>query len=104
MVGGRLPFLLQSQRQTNGDTLAQYVWRQRRHVRFWYPSELPTPLPVILVGMRDHELERTRRIPDIGRMLVQPGPIREQRTATPDGKPLWRIYYRIAQGYLGKNP
>jgi dolichol-phosphate mannosyltransferase len=71
---------------------------------FWYPSEPPTSLPIILVGMRDHELERTRRIPDIGRMLVEPGPIQEQRVATPDGKPLRRIYYRIAQGYLGKNP
>jgi dolichol-phosphate mannosyltransferase len=69
---------------------------------FWYPSEPPTSRPIILVGMRSHELARTRRIDDIDRMLVQPGPIREQ-VAMRDGKPLRRIYYRIAQGYLGKD-
>jgi dolichol-phosphate mannosyltransferase len=68
---------------------------------FWYPSEPPTSRPIILVGMRSHELARTRRIPDIDRMLVQPGPIREQ-VAMRDGKPLRRVYYRIARGYLGK--
>ena len=68
---------------------------------FWYPSEPPTSRPIILVGMRSHELARTRRIPDIDRMLVQPGSIQEQ-VAMRDGKPLRRIYYRIAQGYLGK--
>ena len=68
---------------------------------FWYPSEPPTSRPIILVGMRSHELARTPRIDDIDRMLVQPGPIREQ-VAMRDGKPLRRIYYRIAQGYLGK--
>jgi dolichol-phosphate mannosyltransferase len=68
---------------------------------FWYPSEPPTSRPVILVGMRSHELARTPRIEDIDRMLLQPGPIREQ-VAMRDGKPLRRIYYRIAKGYLGK--
>jgi dolichol-phosphate mannosyltransferase len=78
-----------------GDTAAMYD--------FWYPSEPPTSRPIILVGMRKHEVARTRRIHDIDRMLVQPGPIREQ-VATRDGNPLRRVYYRIAQGYLGKDP
>ncbi|MDN5836482.1 MAG: glycosyltransferase family 39 protein, partial [Nitrosospira sp.] len=70
---------------------------------FWYPSEPPTSRPIILVGMRGHELERTRAIHDIDRMLVQPGPIKEH-VAMRDGKLLRRVYYRIAQGYLGKGP
>ena len=78
-----------------GDTGAMY--------EFWYPSEPPTSRPIILVGMRSHEVERTRRILDIDRMLVQPGPIGEH-VAMRDGKLLRRIYYRIAQGYLGKDP
>lgn len=70
---------------------------------FWYPADPPTSRPIILVGMRNHELERTRSIHDIDRMLVQPGPVRE-RAVMRDDKPLRRVYYRIAQGYLGKDP
>jgi dolichol-phosphate mannosyltransferase len=68
---------------------------------FWYPSEPPTARPIILVGMWADNLERTRDDRDIGKMLVEPGPVRD-REIMQDGKPLRQFYYRIAQGYLGK--
>lgn len=67
---------------------------------FWYPSEPPTSRPIILVGMKPKELERNRQGHEIGPMLVQPGPIQE-RVIMREGKLLRKIYYRIAQGYLG---
>lgn len=68
---------------------------------FWYPSEPPTNRPIVLVGMIPKELERNRQDNEISPMLVQPGPIQE-RTILRDGKPLRKIYYRIAQGYRGQ--
>ncbi|MEP6879793.1 MAG: dolichyl-phosphate beta-D-mannosyltransferase, partial [Nitrosospira sp.] len=70
---------------------------------FWYPSEPPTTRPIIMVGIWRHDLEHTSKIHDIARMLVQPGPIQE-RVVMREGKPLRQVHYRIAQGYLGKNP
>ena len=70
---------------------------------FWYPSEPPTTRPIIMVGIWRHDLEHTSKIHDIDRMLVQPGPIQE-RVIMREGKPLRQVHYRIAQGYLGKNP
>jgi dolichol-phosphate mannosyltransferase len=68
---------------------------------FWYPSEPPTNRPVILVGMRKHQLEHDIDGNDnITPLLVQPGPIKEL-TIERDGKPLRGVYYRVAQGYLG---
>jgi dolichol-phosphate mannosyltransferase len=68
---------------------------------FWYPSEPSTARPIILVGMWSHNLERTRDDRDIGNMLVDPGPVQDWEVMQ-DGKPLRQVYYRIAQGYLGK--
>jgi len=68
---------------------------------FWYPSEPSTTRPIILVGMWPHNLERTRDDRDIGKMLMDPGPVQD-REIVQDGKPLRQIYYRIAHGYLGK--
>jgi dolichol-phosphate mannosyltransferase len=68
---------------------------------FWYPSEPSTARPIILVGMWPHNLERTRDDRDIGNMLVDPGPVQDWEVMQ-DGKPLRQVYYRIAQGYLGK--
>jgi dolichol-phosphate mannosyltransferase len=68
---------------------------------FWYPSEPSTARPIILVGMWPHNLERTRDDRDIGKMLVDPGPVQDKEIMQ-DGKPLRQVYYRIAQGYLGK--
>jgi dolichol-phosphate mannosyltransferase len=34
-------------------------------------------------------------------MLVDPGPVQDKEIMQ-DGKPLRQVYYRIAQGYLGK--
>ena len=70
---------------------------------FWYPSEPPTTRPIIMVGIWRHDLEHTSKVHDIARMLVQPGPIQE-RVIMREGKPLRQVHYRIAQGYLGKNP
>lgn len=68
---------------------------------FWYPPDPPTSRPIILVGMVPKELERNRQGHEIGSMLAQPGPILE-RTIFREGKPLRKVYYRIAQGYLGQ--
>lgn len=67
---------------------------------FWYPAELPTDRPVILVGMSQEQVERNRQGHDLGQMLVEPGPV-EYRTIVRDDKPLRKVYYRIAQGYTG---
>jgi len=67
---------------------------------FWYPSESPTSRPIILVGMIPKELERNRQGQEISPMLVQPSPIQE-RIILQEGKPLRKIYYRVAHGYLG---
>jgi dolichol-phosphate mannosyltransferase len=56
-----------------------------------------------MVGIWRHDLEHTSKVHDIARMLVQPGPIQE-RVIMREGKPLRQVHYRIAQGYLGKNP
>ncbi|SEL35569.1 glycosyltransferase family 39 protein [Nitrosovibrio tenuis] len=68
---------------------------------FWYPSEPPTARPIILVGMWPHNLERTRQDRDIGKMLVDPGPVQD-REIVQDGKSLRQVYYRVAYGYLGE--
>ena len=68
---------------------------------FWYPSALPTDRPVILFGMKKHQLEHDIDGNDnITPLLVQPGPIRELKIER-EGKPLRGIYYRVAQGYRG---
>lgn len=68
---------------------------------FWYPSEPPTSRPIILVGMKQHQLEHDIDGNDnITPLLVQPGPIRELKIER-EGKPLRGLYYRVAQGYLG---
>jgi dolichol-phosphate mannosyltransferase len=68
---------------------------------FWYPSEPPTRRPIILVGMKPKELERNRQGNEISPKLVRPGPIQD-RTIVREDKVLRKIYYRIAEGYLGK--
>jgi len=68
---------------------------------FWYPSEPPTARPIILVGMLPDNLQRTRDDRDIGKMLVDPGPVQD-REIVQDGKPLRHVYYRVAHGYVGK--
>jgi dolichol-phosphate mannosyltransferase len=70
---------------------------------FWYPTEPPTTRPIVMVGIWPRDLEHTRKVANIDRMLVQPGPVQE-RVVMRDGKPLRRVYYRIAAGYLGKDP
>ena len=57
---------------------------------FWYPSEPPTTRPIIMVGIWPHDLEHTREDRDIGRMLVQPGPVQD-REIMRDGKPLRQV-------------
>ncbi|MCX7184940.1 MAG: glycosyltransferase family 39 protein [Nitrosospira sp.] len=67
---------------------------------FWSPAPAPTTRPIILVGMEYRHLERNRAGKDLDPMLYQPGPI-QYREIMRDNKPLRRVYYRIAQGYLG---
>ncbi len=68
---------------------------------FWYPSEPATNRPIILVGMKPWQLEHDIEGNDnITPALVQPGAVQEVEIER-EGKPLRRVYYRIAQGYLG---
>ncbi|SOD42068.1 dolichol-phosphate mannosyltransferase [Nitrosovibrio sp. Nv4] len=68
---------------------------------FWYPTEPPTSRPIILVGMRPWQIERDIEGNDnITPVLIQPGAVQEVAIER-DGKPLRRVYYRVAQGYLG---
>ena len=67
---------------------------------YWYPSEPPTTRPIILVGIAAEHLERDRWGTDITQMLDQPGPI-QSRVIMREGKPLRRVYFRAAHGYLG---
>jgi dolichol-phosphate mannosyltransferase len=66
----------------------------------WAPAPGPTTRPVILVGMSYKHLERSRAGRDLDPMLDHPGPI-QYREVIRDQKPIRRIYYRIAEGYLG---
>ena len=65
----------------------------------WYPPPIPSTRPVILVGMDNESLECARE-KDLDPMLYHPGAI-EYFEIMRDGKPLRRVYYRIAEGYLG---
>jgi dolichol-phosphate mannosyltransferase len=68
---------------------------------FWYPSEPPTTRPIILVGMKPHQLEHDiAGVDNITPSLIQPGPVKELSISR-DGKPLRHVYYRVAQGYSG---
>lgn len=67
---------------------------------YWHPSEPPTTRPIILVSITAELLERDRWGTDITRMLEQAGPI-QSRIIMREGKPLRRVYFRIAHGYLG---
>jgi dolichol-phosphate mannosyltransferase len=68
---------------------------------FWSPSQSPSIRPIILVSMNRNQLERDQLGNDLGQMLDQPGPI-QYRTIMRNNKQLRGVYYRIAQGYLGK--
>ena len=68
---------------------------------FWSPSQSPSTRPIILVGMKRNHLEHDQLGNDLGQMLDRPGPIL-YRAIMRDNKQLRGVYYRIAQGYLGK--
>ena len=68
---------------------------------FWYPSEPATNRPIILVGMKLHQLEHDiDGIDNITPLLVRPSPIQQLKIER-EGKPLRGLYYRVAQGYRG---
>ncbi len=68
---------------------------------FWSPPQLPTNRPIILVGMKRDHLRHDQLGNDLATMLDQPGPIM-YRAIIRDNKKLRGLYYRIAQGYIGK--
>ncbi|SFP56362.1 dolichol-phosphate mannosyltransferase [Nitrosomonas cryotolerans] len=76
-----------------GDSAAMYD--------FWFPSQQPTNRPIILVGMKRHQLERNQAGDDLSQMLDQPDLI-QYRMIDKHGIPLRRVYYRMAQGFTGK--
>jgi dolichol-phosphate mannosyltransferase len=66
---------------------------------FWYPSEPATTRPILLVGMKPHQLEHdVHGVDNITPSLVRPGPTQELVIYKND-RPLRRIYYRVAYGY-----
>ena len=66
---------------------------------FWYPSEPATTRPILLIGMKRHQLEHdVHGVDNITPSLVEPGPTQEL-VIHKDGRPLRRIYYRVASGY-----
>jgi dolichol-phosphate mannosyltransferase len=66
---------------------------------FWYPFEPATNRPILLVGMKRHQLEHdVHGVDNITPSLVEPGPTQEL-VIYKDGRPLRRIYYRVASGY-----
>ena len=67
---------------------------------FWSPSQSPTTRPIIMVSMKRHRLEKDRFGNDLSKILDRPGPIKYQAIMR-DNKQLRKVYYRIAQGYLG---
>jgi dolichol-phosphate mannosyltransferase len=67
---------------------------------FWSPSQLPSTRPIIMVSMKRNRLEHGRLGSDLSQMLDRPGPIL-YRAINRDDKQLRRLYYRVAQGYLG---
>ena len=66
---------------------------------FWYPSQSPTTRPILLVGMKPHQLEHDiHGVDNITPSLVRPGPTQEL-VIYRDKRPLRRVYYRVAYGY-----
>jgi dolichol-phosphate mannosyltransferase len=66
---------------------------------FWYPSEPATKRPILLVGMKPHQVEHdVHGVDNITPSLVEPGPTQEL-IIYKDGRPLRRVYYRVAHGY-----
>lgn len=69
---------------------------------YWQASNEPIHRPILLVGMKKHafdELDRQDRNPAAD--LIAPGEINSRVIYRYDGIPLRKVYYRIAQGYLG---
>ena len=67
----------------------------------WHPSERPTSRPIILVGTKQQELEYDSEGRPLERWLHKLGPIRSHVILRED-VPLRHLYYRIAQGYVGR--
>ena len=66
---------------------------------FWYPSEPATTRPILLVGMKPHQLEHDiDGVDNITPSLVRPGPTQKLIVYRND-RPLRLIYYRVAHGY-----
>ncbi len=67
---------------------------------FWFPSQPPTDRPIIQVGMKRHDLEKTRTGIEVNEMLDRPGTI-EYRIIERYGTPVRRVYYRVSEGFKG---
>jgi len=70
---------------------------------FWFPSQAPTTRPILLVGMKQQQVEYDRKGNNLDQMLQQPGPV-QYHVIKRYGKPVRRVYFRIAQGFLGIPP
>jgi dolichol-phosphate mannosyltransferase len=67
---------------------------------FWFPAQAPTTRPILLVGMKRRQVEHDRKGNNLDQMLQQPGPV-QYHVIKRYGKPVRRVYFRIAQGFLG---
>lgn len=70
---------------------------------FWFPSQSPTARPILLVGMKRQQVEHDRKGNNLEQMLKHPGPVQYQ-VITRYGEPVRRVYFRVAQGFLGVPP
>ena len=70
---------------------------------FWFPSQPPTSRPILLVGMKQQQVEHDRRGNNLEQMLRQPGPV-QNHVIMRNGTPVRRVYFRVAQGFLGIPP
>ncbi|MBA2483514.1 MAG: glycosyltransferase family 39 protein [Nitrosomonas sp.] len=67
---------------------------------FWFPSHPPTTRPILLVGMKRGQVEQDRKGNRFDQMLQQLGPV-QQHVIMRYGKPVRRVYFRIAKGFPG---
>ncbi|HNO75949.1 glycosyltransferase family 39 protein [Nitrosomonas mobilis] len=71
---------------------------------YWQASGEPIHRPILMVGMRKRafdELTQQNDSPEAS--LIAPGEINSRIIYRYDGTPLRKVYYRIAQGYLGNS-
>jgi len=66
---------------------------------YWQASGEPIHRPILMVGMKERAFDELTDSPEAS--LIAPSEINSRIIYRYDGVPLRKVYYRIAQGYLG---